>query len=480
MINIPFGGQYKSESLMASNQKLVNCYVNVPQTQSFSDRNLFGCFGIKEKATTGRIKQVNRGSHVKAGKFYFVNGEKAYRMNADLSIDELGDIEGTARCSFADNGKQLMIVIPGVDGFIINEDAAPVFQKITDPDFKANGNPQQVEFIDSFFVVTTDSKKFIKSDPNDGLSWNALDFASAESDPDDIVSLVVNNNKLYIGGGETIEEFQNLGLGGFPFQRTGLFIPKGVYAPFSMINIGSTFMWIGGSADEGAAIWMLSGGQAQKVSDTSIDTQIQKLLLSEISEAFSYSYSKNGQFFVGFTFPNLTIEYNLTSQTWHERRSQVVNTKGVTESVRWRANSIGTAYGMTLCGDSQDGRIGEIDVDTYKEYDRPIIRKWSTFTIFNDESSFSISKAELTMESGVGNAEQPDPEIRMRTSKDAKKYGNFITRKVGKTGEYSKRQRWTRLGRFSRLAVLDFEYSDPCKLNVLRLAIDIKGCIPNG
>ena len=329
----------------------------------------------------------------------------------------------------SDNGTQLMVLIPGGNGYIVNEAASPVFQQITDVDFTANGAPQYVVFVDSFFVVTTDSKKFIKSASNDGLAWNALDFGTAESDPDNIVAPIVSNNRLYIGGSEGTEEFQNTGAGGFPFQRTGLFIPKGVFAPLSMIDIGNTYMWIGGGTNEA----------------------------------------------VGFTFPQLTIEYNIISNKWNERKSQIVNSKGLTESIRWRVNSLVTAYGRLIVFDSQDGRIGELDTETYTEYNRVIIRKFSTFTIFNDESSFTIPEIELTMESGVGNAAQPNPRIRLSTSRDDKKFNDPIPRFVGAEGDGEARQIWKRAGRFPRMCICLFEFSDPCKFAVLKLGMRIRG-----
>ena len=72
MINIPLDGQYKSDSLTVSNQLNVNCYVNIPQTQSFSQANLFGTAGITELSTTGVIRQVNRGSHVIIFRFQLI------------------------------------------------------------------------------------------------------------------------------------------------------------------------------------------------------------------------------------------------------------------------------------------------------------------------------------------------------------------------------------------------------------------------
>ena len=239
-------------------------------------------------------------------------------------------------------------------------------------------------------------------------------------------------------------------------------------------------MWVGGDTNEGAAVWQLNGSSAVKVSNTAIDSQIQKFSQTDIAAAFAYSFSQNGQFFVGFTFPSLTIEYKIVTGKWNEKKSQVVNSKGLTESIRWRVNSLVTAYGRLMVFDSQDGRIGELKADVYTEYDRAIIRKFSTFTIFNDESSFSIPEIELTMESGVGNTEQPNPEIRLSLSKDAKKFNNPITRFVGAEGENDKRQIWTRLGRFPRMCVCLFEFSDPCKFAVLRLGMRIKGGRPHG
>jgi hypothetical protein len=111
----------------------------------------------------------------------------------------------------ADNGTQLMILVPGGDGFIYNEADGTPFQQILDAGFTANGAPEIVVFVDGYFVATTDSKTFISSAVNDGLSWNALDAGSAEADPDAIRSAFVFQNQLFIFGSETIEAFQNVG-----------------------------------------------------------------------------------------------------------------------------------------------------------------------------------------------------------------------------------------------------------------------------
>lgn len=483
-VSLPIAnGFYLSDSLPLSAQECVNWYPNIPQVQgALSQESLFGGAGIGQLLTTGVVKQINRGAHVKNGKPYFLNGTSLIRVDSSFDFDgveiftpvTLGVIPGEDRVSMADNGTQLMVLVPGGNGYIIDESSGTPFVQITDSDFVANGAPQLVVFIDSFFVCNTDSKKFIKSAANDGVNWNALDFGTAESDPDKISSLHVHNNKLYLGGSETIEEHQNVGQGGFPFQRTGFFLDKGVFAPFSMISANNTFMWIGGGTNESPAIWALSGNSAQKVSTTAIDSALQDFTQAEIEQSFSYSYAQNGAYFVGFSLPTRTFEYNTITGRWNERKSQIINSKGLTETIRWRANSIVSAYNRILCGDSQDGRIGSVEVDTYTEYLGEIIRVVSTQPFSDLGNAITIPQLEATFESGVGDLTTKNPQIRMSTSNDGRKFSNEINRSIGKIGEFYKRAVWTRLGRFPRFAVVKFVMSDPVKPVFIKLEANIR------
>ena len=276
IVPIPIAnGFYESESLPISAQECVNWYPNIVQSAGLAQETLFGTPGANQLATTGTIKNINRGAHVKNGIPYFVNGEALYVLNRTVDPDLtetfsatlLGTIEGTGGVSMADNGTQLMILVPGGKGYIYDESAGTPFLEITDPDFTANGAPQYVVFIDAYFAVTTDSKKWIISALNDGLSWDALDFSSAESDPDDIVAPVVFRNQLFITGSETTEAFQNAPNGsGFPFIRSNIFMNKGCFAPLSLISAHNTFMMIGGGVNESPAIWQFIGSTFHKVS----------------------------------------------------------------------------------------------------------------------------------------------------------------------------------------------------------------------
>lgn len=472
-------GFYISDSLPISAQECTNWRPNIVQTAGLSQETLFGTEGLLQLQTTGTNKQINRGMHVKNGIPYFVNGTSLISLTRTVDSEGVetfgttihGTIPGTARVSMADNGTQLMILVPGGSGFIFDEDAGTPFQTITDAGFTANGAPQYVVYIDGFFVASTDTKKFINSAINDGLSWNALDRGTAEVDPDIIVAPHVHSNQLFIAGSETFQVFENVARTVEPFQTVrGFIIPKGLFAPLAIIEANNTFMWLGGGVNESPAIWQFNGGSNPiKISNTAVDAALDKFTNEEIDAAFAYSYAKRGAYIIGFTVGNRTFEYNTITQRWNERKSQIDDSP-----TRWRANSLGTAYNRVLVGDSVDGRIGEVDPDTFTEYGTNIIRIVTTQPFSNNGDSLKVPLLELTVESGVGNSDVPDPKISMARSLDGKKFLYEQTRSTGKIGEFNRRAQWRRQGRFARFEVLRFRMSDAVKPVIIKLEAKTK------
>ena len=478
-------GFYQSDSLPLSAQQCVNWYTNIVQAPALNEETLFGTPGSIQLTADPGTRQANRGADVLVDIPYFVNGTKLYRQERTIvgdletfAVVDLGTIEGTGRVSIANNGVQICIMVPGgtaaspKKGYIFT--ASPdTLTEITDPDFRANGEPQHVDFVDGYFVFTTDSKKFIVSALNDGLAYNALDFGTAEADPDDTVAPMVFKNQLFIAGSQTTEAFQNIGGADFPFQRTGLFIQKGVSAPFSLINASNTFMWIGAGKREGPAIWRLEGNEAVKASTTAIDKLLQEVSDTDLAQVFAWSYAAKGAYFVGFALPTTTIVFDLVTSRWHERKSQVPDDDGIIQTTRSRVNSVVQAYGKVLVGDSQDGRTGSLDQTVYTEYGTNIIRPVATQPFQNSMGEFFVPYLELTMESGVGDATTPDPQIRMDRSLDGKTWKDTRSRSIGKMGEYGKRQIWRRCGRAKRFEIFRFTMSDPVKPVILQLTADI-------
>ena len=487
-LTIPIGGGfYKDGSLVVINQECVNWAPSIPQVQgALSNAVLVDVPCITEISTTGQVNQKNRGRHTKSGKPYFLNGTTLIRI--DKSTDTagvvtftnvaLGTIPGTKNVSMADNGKQLMVLVPGAKGYIIDETNGTPFQEITDVDFLANGNPQYVVYNDGSFIVTTDTKKFIKSAVNDGLSWLATDRGTAEADPDNIVAPIIHANRVYICGSETIEPFVNQpntnDLAAFPYIRTGIVIPKGVFAPLSLINEGNSFMFIGGGENEKAAVWSVSGNRESKLSTTAIDVVLGDLTDDEVAGITSYKYGVDGAFYTCFILPKTTFCYNSITGLWHEEKTRTLDSKGNSVDVSRRISGAITAYGLTLCGDQIDGRIGSIEASVYKDYGNLIQRKFSTAPISDKGNKISISMIELTVESGVGDFVTVDPFIGMSKSTDAKEFNDETYRSMGQVGEYDKRLIWTKQGSAKRFFNLEFTKSAPVKSTIIKLEVILR------
>lgn len=471
-------GFYRLDSLPLSAQECTNWYPVKLELPGLSAQALYGTPGAEQVATSGPfVTSANRGGLTFQDKPYFVNGEALYRLESDYTLSNLGVVEGTERVSMAVGSSQMMILVPGGKGYIFTTGPDSLVE-ITDTDFRANGDPQHVAFVDGYFVCTTDENKFIISALNDGADWNALDFGSAEALPDKMMAPAVFRNQLFITGESSVEGFNNQGgMSDFPFVRSGQFFERGVLAPHTLVNAYDAVYFIGSGAGESPAIWRYAGGsEAQKISTIAIESILQEFTEAEIAECFAWRYAQKGGYFVGFSLPTTCLVYEQVSGLWHERKSTITNPDLTVKTVRWRANCIVEAYGELFIGDSESGRIGRLDIDIYSEYGEAIQRTISTQPFQNNMESFFVASLELTIESGVGNPDSVDPVIAMARSLDGKTWTDETLRKMGmgEIGEYQKRVIWRRLGRAKRFETFRFRLSDPIKPVIMQLTADIR------
>ena len=456
-------GFYKSPSLPVSHQEGKNVYLSPVEKAGLSPEILRGTPGSTQLCTTGTTTK-NRGARKMGTIPYFVSGGRLFSVSSAYAVTNIGAIAGTSRVSMADNGLQLMILVPGSTGYIYTA-ATTTLSTITDGDFDANGNPQHVVFIDGYFVCTTDSKKIIASDLNDGTGWNALSVGTAESDPDDTVAPVVVKNQLFVTGSITTEGYQNVpGSGTFPFQRNNIFMDKGCVSPYSLINSQGTFFMVGAGNGESPAIWKFEDNDYVKISTDAIDEVLLGLTTTELAAIFSWQYAQAGAFFIGFQLPNETYLYEYKTKEWATRTSQINNFEK-----RWRVASIVQAYGEILVADEYDGRIGKLEMDVYTEYTNTIVRVATGQPFANEGREIRVPVLELTMESGVANSSVTDPKVSLETSDNGRTFKQPLLRRLGKLGDYTRRTFWRKLGRFSRFVVFRWTLTDAVKAVFIKL-----------
>lgn len=482
-MRIPFtDGFYISDSDALMRQELINIYVHRVElsTGEVLEEGLWSTPGALKLDERSSVRDDStRGAHLFREEAYFVNSNGLQRLNIDETVDEVipaGTFSGDGPVSMAANDTQLMILIPGGDGFIFTR-SPDAFTVITDTDFKASGNPQTVIFIDGFFWVTTDTKKFITSEINDGLNWNALDFGTAESDPDPIVAGFNFRSQGINFGSRTTEFFDNVGGSGFVFVRNGLILNKGLFARFSVVEIGSTFMFIGGGGGgERATIWRFENNDYVKTSTGAIDKILQGLSVDVLEKITSYSYSDNNNNFACWVMPDQTICYDITTGKWHIRRSTRIDESGnIGGPIGWKPTFIIKAYNNLYAGDRLEGKIYKISRDFVDEDGINIQRTFDTRPIRNGTKSFSMPRIEVTVQSGRGDANTPDPLMGMAISRNGSTFKDIRNRPIGKVGEFNQRSVWRLNGRFSRYAICRFTYSEKTEFNVISIDADIVG-----
>jgi len=493
-------GSYRLDSLPVSAQDCINLYPVVDDGPALAQETLDSTPGIEETVTVWRewvvpegevdavLTEVTpsgecRGSHLLGEIAYFVFGDKLYALSesgGSMTQRKGPAISGTGPVTMAQNGKELFICTKGGDGYVYDD--VNDLQEVTDSDFTANGTPAAVVFLDGYFVFTTNTSgsagnKVIISNLNQGLVFDAIDFGSVESSPDDVVAPVVFRNQLYVGGATTTEAFSNVGGLGFPFQRINVFFDQGFVSRYAAQVALNQLLFLGAGENQQLAVWASSGNDTQKISTRAIDQLIQEELSfvsPQLNLTTSWSYAQNGHYFVGWNLTNTSIVYDLTTGRWHERRSRVETNPGEFDIKPWRGAYPLAAYGEIWVGDTQGPRVGKLSSSEYEEFGFPIVREFTTMPFQNNMEPFFVPWMELTVESGMGSLTR-DPVVVMSRSTDGGKTFKYQRqRPIGKQGEYDRRAIWRRNGRVDRFDCYRFTFSEPYKYRVAQLTADIE------
>lgn len=463
------GPSYELRSANIDAQRSINLYPTLDETKEGKSRTqLVGSPGLLlfgTLAATGCRAMLfsaasNRAFAVYGNKFYeiFSNGTSTERGTLNTSTGPVG---------IASNGLQVCCV-DGLYGYVFIY-ATNAFTQITDPDFPG---ATTVCFVDGYFVFNEpNSGRYFISQLYDGTSFDGLDFATAEGNPDNLVAVVSCRRNIWEMGQASVEVSFNSGAADFPFDRIqGAFMEYGCAAAFSADVLANTIFWVGSDNDGVCTVWMAEQYAPQRISTFAIEYYL-SLYLSNIADATSYSYQEEGHFFYVLNIPGMptTLVYDVTTKQWHERASLNTDTG---QFVRHRAQNHMFAFGKHLVGDFENGKLYEQSLNYY-DYDGAVIKRLRRAQYIADDLEYIFHQMlQIDIETGVGlsgNAptEDADPQIILRWSDDgANTWSNEHTRSMGAIGKYSKRVYWDRLGR-ARSRVYELSTANRCKVNII-------------
>lgn len=456
------GASYQERSLPWDAQRSVNLYPAIDQTGSEVSA-LYGTPGLSEftTATTGgSVRGVYSAAN---GRAFAVSGSKLIEITSDSTATDRGNLLfSSGIVSMADNGVELFIC-DGINGYTFTY-ATNTFAQVTDPDFPSAGT---VEFLDSYFIVNeNDTGKFYISSLLDGDSWAALDFATAEGSPDNLLRVFNAIGQLWLLGTFTTEVWTNTGSSAFPFERIqGAKMEMGILAPHSAVEVDNSLMFLGRDKKGSGIVYKTSGFAPQRVSTHAIEHIIQDA--SDKDQIRAYSYQEDGHIFYVLTGGGLptTLVYDITTGLWHERA--FLNQFGAYE--QHLGGCFMFAFDKLLVGSRVDGKIYQMSSSFYDDDGSAIKRQRIMQHVLEESKRIRYDRLEIKLEEGVGlqSGQGSDPKISLQLSKDgARTWSDYYFRDMGKVGQYQTKAVWRNLG-IAEQMTFSLEISDPVKVALI-------------
>ncbi len=441
-MKIPFiGGAYEGRS---SNVSPETCFNLFKETGVGGTEALVSTYGatVLNSDFTGEV----RGGIKYASKAFFVIGNKLVEIDATGVGQERGRLNTTTgRVSMAHNGtrsgaNQQIMIVDGTTGYIY-DNTTFTLSEITDTDMVAS---DIARFIDGYFIFNQkNSDRFWITNLYDGTAVDTTDFFTAEGDPDEVVSVLVDQRQVFVFGEQTLEIWYNSGDADQTFERfQGGHIQMGCAAPHSPARFDNSVVWLSRNERGQGQVVRFSDGFPVVVSTPEINYQIAQY--SDISDAFGYTYQDEGHEFYVLTFPtaNATWVYDAKEQAWHRRG----HTVGNDNESRERYNCHVFAFGKHLFGDFENGKIYQLDRSTFTLDGVRILKERTSPSLGDTQERQRVASLELDMEVGTG-ADDNDTLVWMSWSKDGgHTFSTELSRDFGNLGNYGKRVVWRNPG----------------------------------
>jgi len=436
------GGSSQQTSLPFNAERSVNLYAVLDQ-QGIKPASLYARPGNQLFATVGS-GAGREAFTARNGRVFVVSGSELY----EIFSSGVGTLRGSLLTSageitMAENGIQLAIC-DGVDLYIYTY-ATNVLLRVVSANLPSAAS---VIFLDGYFIINRalNSGIFQISAPYDGTSWAALDFATAESSPDNLVRVANIFGQLWLFGDISIEPWSNTGAALFPFQRVNnsAKLAVGTIAPSTVMELDNTAFWVGQDFNGAGIVYKADGFSPQRISTEAIELRIQNA--PSITTLKAITYQEAGHIFYIITGGGMetALCYDVSTKLWTEWA--YLNSFGQYELPI--TNHLIYAFGKTLGLDKNNGNIYHQSAAYFSDNGDEIARDRIFTHIFDNGNAFLIKNLVVNFETGVGNASVVDPKVMLHLSSDGgRSFYTYYETALGKVGKFLSRVVFWRLGR---------------------------------
>jgi hypothetical protein len=334
------------------------------------------------------------------------------------------------------HGTNQLLIVNGPFGWALNL-STNALQQITSSGWLGS---YLVDELDGYFIFARlDSDQFYVSQIDDGTVFDALDFSSADAQPDLIIAQIVKKRELYLFGSRSCEVWINSGSPDFPFARyQGTPIDVGVVGRYAVTRAADTLIFVGQTERGGGIVYEMQGYQPVRISTQAVEEALAES--SDLSEASCWVYQDAGGEFVAINAPGLesTWVWDAATREWHERAELV---EGAYEPLRVTGVAYHRGEHYAIGGD----KIYRMSRE-YDSYAGDPMARERTWPHLRSPDLEPISYRGLELVCSTG--QKPTAaNITLEISNDGGAvYGPPLLRSLGVLGQRMQRVRWLGLG----------------------------------
>lgn len=449
------GPSYHLDDRKAAVQTAINCYLE--QVEGLGETRTLTQVSAPGLALYLALGAPVRGQRNVEGRWFVVAGGTLYEIVDGTAVERgmLSSSDGPVGMSH--NNTQLVIV-GGASGDVFNLDSNTL-APITSEGWRGS---KSVGFIDGYTVfVAPGTDQFYITALDDASAMDALDFSSADAQPDNIVAALVAHRELILLGLYSTEIWIDSGGALFPFVRYNASqIDVGCVGANACIAAADSVFWIGQTRTGSGIVYRMSGHAPVRVSTRAIEQMLAKS--TDLAAATMWTYQVDGHEFIGINAPGLatTLVYDAAMQQWHERAEWGAGWAPL------RITSVCHVNGGQYAGDAA-GNLYRLDPAVYAYGDDPLVRErtWPHLVKPSMEP-ITFRSLELACTTGYGG------NVTLEVSNDGGfNFGPKLIRSLGVVGRWMQKVRWMMLGTAND-RVFRIRCSDPVPFNIHAVAVD--------
>lgn len=302
--------------------------------------------------------------------------------------------------------------------------------------------PSQIHsctFLDGYTVFGTISGRMYITGLNDH-TVDALDYTTAEGDPDNGVRVFTSGRDLIYFGEKSAEVYTNTGNTDFPFERLGGgFVPVGCKSKYTPCTFDNSVMWL----DHLCRVVRLENYTVKRVSNHGVERDIQRTVdAGRAAEIEAFTYTEGGHEFYQISGPDWTWVYDAATQKWHPKQSHGSTRSKMRHYIRHNDRHV--------VGDNNAGKLYLMSMAAYDEAGGHLVTTIRTPVVSEPGTGILWDSLIIDAQMGMGrgtDTHSANPKLSLRWSDDGyQTWKGPRERDLGALGRYGGRIQFNDLG----------------------------------